>query len=122
MGATIVAGAESLGKDLGLRKQHETSANVSRANSVRSNSQPPSVDRGNKLAKDEMKTEDENNKGVRPLGLEGEGDVICEQGELATAAEIERKADTNFGRAVESGVETLGHLIAGRTKTTSSQN
>jgi protein-tyrosine phosphatase len=122
VGATIVAGAESLGKDLGLRKQRDTSADISRANSVRSSSQPPSVGRGNQLAKDEMKTEDEDSEGVRPLGPEGEEIIACEQDEIATAAETERKADTKVGRAVESGVGKLGYLIPGRTKTINSQN
>ncbi len=36
--------------------------------------------------------------------------------------ETEGKADTRVGRAVESGVEKLGDILPGRTKTTNSRN
>ncbi len=122
MGATIVAGADSLGKDLGLRKQRETSADISRANSVGSSSPPRPVGKGNKLAKDEMKAEDEDSEGERSRGPEGEEIVACQRDDVRTRAETESKADTKVGKAVEAGVEKLGSLIPGRTKTTNSRN
>ncbi len=68
MGATIVAGAESLGKDLGLRKEDPASADISRANSVRSSSHPPPARRGGDLATDEEQAEEEDREGVRAHG------------------------------------------------------
>jgi protein-tyrosine phosphatase len=128
MGATIVAGAESLGKDLGLRKEDPTSADISRANSVRSSSQqppPPPIDRGNHLAKGgETDTEDKEIEGVRPHGPTGQEIITYNDadGKDVLSKETEGKADTTIGRAVESGVEKLGEMIPGRTKTTNSHN
>ena len=74
MGATIVAGVDSLSKDLGLRQDDSTSAEVSRANSVRSSSHQPPIDRGTNLA------EEEESDGVKAHGPEGEDIVSSKQG------------------------------------------
>ncbi|ERF75734.1 hypothetical protein EPUS_01564 [Endocarpon pusillum Z07020] len=118
MGATIMAGVDSLTKDLGLRPDDSTSAEVSRANSVRSSSHQPHTDRGTNLA------EEDESEGVRAYGPEGE-DIVSSQHfarDEARMEEAEEKADTRIGRAVESGVEKLGAMLPGTTKTTDPQN
>jgi protein-tyrosine phosphatase len=113
MGATIVAGAESLGKDLGLRKADPTSADISRANSVRSHSQPPPIDQASDLAKGEVETRE----GLRTHGPQGE-ETLAYKDTDGEINETEGQSDTRIGRAVESGVETLRDWMPGRTKET----
>lgn len=117
IGATIKAGVDSLSKDLGLRQNDPTSADVSRAGSVRSSSHQPPIDRGTNLA------EEEESEGVRACGPEGE-DIVSSKDfdrDEARMEEAEAKADTRIGRAVESGVEKLGAMLPGTTKTTDRQ-
>jgi protein-tyrosine phosphatase len=124
MGATIVAGVESLGKDLGLRKADPKSAEISRANSVRETSQSPTIGKDSYVPKDDTQNEDEDTEGVRARGPEGEETISYKKadGMEATLEETEGKVDTRIGRAVESGVEKMGDMLPGRTKTTNSRN
>ena len=124
MGATIVAGIDALGKDLGLRKQDPASAGISRANSVKSTSQSPHVGRAGDLAQAELETEAEDSEGVRAHGPKGEEVITDEsaQKEDIKAKETSAKADTKVGRALESGVEKLAGMFLGRSKTTSSRD
>lgn len=124
VGATIVAGAESLSKDLGLRKEDPTSADISRANSV-SGSQHQPVSKGSDIAKEERQAEDEDSEGVRARGPDGEETITYDDADTdedAGMQETEGRADTGIGRAIEAGVEKLGSLISGRTKTTDSRS
>ncbi len=119
MGATIVAGIDSLSKDFGLRKEDPTSAEVSRANSVRSSSHQPPIGGGTDLAEEE-----EESESVRAHGPEGEG-VISQEGadrDETRTGEADAKADTRIGKSIESGVEKLGAMLPGTTKTTNSRN
>ena len=122
MGASVAAGAEAVGKDIGLRKDHLTSAEISRANSVGGTAQELSLRKGNELAKDEIEVEDEDIAGIRPHVPDEEETTAGKEAESATEEQREKRSDTRIGRAVESGVQTLGSVIPGRTKTTNSQN
>jgi protein-tyrosine phosphatase len=129
MGATIAAGAQSFGKDLGLRKEDPGSKDISRANSMRSGVHPsPAVGKGDELEREETRTEEEDREGVRTHGPDGEDVIPYEnnhhegkEGKME-GKEKEGRSDTWIGRAVESGVEKLGNALPGRTKTTNSNN
>lgn len=115
VGTTILAGAESLGKDLGLRKEDPASAGISRASSVRESPQPFSVDERSDV------TENEDIVGTRTHSAAAT-EVASSNGEAPSLPEVEGRIDTAVGRAVESGVEMLAGIMPGRTKTTNSNN
>lgn len=118
MGATIVAGVDSLSKDLGLRKEDLASAEASHANSVRSSSREIPISKGIDMAKEE------SSEGVTVHRPEGEGMISYESADRVETrmGEAEAKADTRIGRSIESGVEKLGAMLPGTTKTTNLRN
>ena len=107
MGATIAVGAESLTKELGLRKATSESTNISRANSVKGDGQEPPLRKSNELQEADRHDEDE---GVRSLGPDGEEHIVYE--DASHGAELEGKADTTAGKNYEKSIGKMAHVIS----------
>ncbi len=103
MGAMINEGAASLSKELGLRKSHPESANVSRAASVKGESKPEETNIESQVADD---SEDE---GVKPFvpeeGKSDSYDGVSEQ-------EVEGRQDTKVGREMATGMAKIAHIVS----------
>jgi protein-tyrosine phosphatase len=93
MGAMIDEGAESISRELGLRKSHTESANVSRASSVKAGPVHDKV----------TQAEESEDEGTKPWGPEGESEVHHD--------DIERE-DTKAGHAMEAGLAKIAHTVA----------
>ena len=95
MGAVVAEGAQTLGKELGLRKSAPDSANISRASSV--NDEP--LWKSTEIQRAE-ETEDE---GVKTTGPKGEDHVGYSDSE---------KEDTRVGQGMEAGLGRVAHVVA----------
>ena len=93
VGATINAGASTLSKELGLRKSDPSSANMSRASSVKETPTRKSTE----LRRAESDSEEE---GVRTYGVDEMPD-----------GESEGRQDTSTGRAMETGMAKVAHIV-----------
>ena len=105
MGAMIDEGAESLGRELGLRKTEPASAEISRAPSP--HEEPPlrnSID----VARAE---EEEEIEGVKPHVPESERESP-ERGYDGSKEEVEGRQDTRAGQYMEVGVAKAASVIA----------
>lgn len=105
MGTMIEEGADSLGKELGLRKADPASAELSRASSVKENLSPP---KSTELANAEQHDEDE---GVKPH-LETEAEQRLKQGQDETSDELEGRQDTKAGQYMEAGLAKVATVLA----------
>lgn len=110
MGATIAVGAESMKKELGLRKEDPASTEISRANS-------PSHDEIARAQESSEQEEgdsdsDDGEQGVKPMGPEGEEHIVYGAGSDGPADEIESRKDTKAGHNYEAGMGKLAHVIA----------
>lgn len=104
MGAMINAGADSLTKELGLRKERDDSVNVSRASSINEPSPPRKSVDIEKVEQEE--TEDE---GVQSYVANGEAATSPVDG---PAEGIEGKQDTKVGGYMETGMAKVSHMAA----------
>ena len=105
MGAMIDEGAESLGRELGLRKTEPASAEISRAPSP--HEEPPlrnSID----VARVE---EEEAIEGVKPHVPESERESP-ERGYGGSKEEVEGRQDTRAGQYMEVGIAKAASVIA----------
>jgi protein-tyrosine phosphatase len=100
MGAMIEEGAESLGKELGLRKVHPASADMSRASSVKETISPR---KSQELARAEQHDEDEGVKPHLDSDTEPEQDV---------PQELEGRQDTKAGQYMEAGLAKVATVLA----------
>lgn len=105
MGAVVQSGANSLGKELGLRKSQPDSANLSRASSVKEETQE---EQSNKITEIEGGEESED-EGVRPFGLEGE-DLDSYKG--SPGHEMEGRQDSPAGHRMAAGMAKIAHIVS----------
>lgn len=111
MGTMIESGASSLVKELGLRKSHPDSANLSRASSVTSNTNDvPAREQAADLHADQVAADSED-EGVKACGPEGE-DRVSYDGAAEHEEEVEGKRDTRLGHGMESGMAKVAHLVS----------
>ena len=113
MGATIAVGAESLGKELGLRKEHPDSANISGASSaVNVADAKPAGTRAELAEAEQVEGSEDGSEGVKVSGPEGE-DRIHFNGQIDSADDqgIEGRQDTSAGHHYESGMGKLAHVV-----------
>jgi protein-tyrosine phosphatase len=108
VGATIAAGAESLTKELGLRKETPESTNISRANSLKDDGQGKPVQKFDKLQEADGQEADD---GVRALGPGGEEHIHIVYGNAKHDDEIEGRADTTAGKDYEKSMGKMAHVI-----------
>jgi protein-tyrosine phosphatase len=106
MGATVAVGAESLTKELGLRKETPESTNISRANSFKGDEEQ-TVRKSNELQEADRQEEDE---GVRALGPDGEEHIVYDDAKHGD--EIEGRADTTAGKNYEKSMGKMAHVIS----------
>ncbi|KIX97001.1 uncharacterized protein Z520_07115 [Fonsecaea multimorphosa CBS 102226] len=100
--ATINQGASTLGKELGLRKSHPDSANVSRASSVKGES--TTSDMGSAA----QRVEESEDQGVKQCGPEGED--LSYDG--SSDPEGGSRQDTKAGHRMEAGMAKVAHVIS----------
>ena len=113
MGATIAVGAESLGKELGLRKEHPDSANISRASSAVNVADAKPAGKSAELAEaEQVEGSEDGSEGVKVSGPEGE-DRIQFNGQKDGADDegIEGRQDTSVGHHFENGMGKLAHMV-----------
>jgi protein-tyrosine phosphatase len=106
VGATIAAGAETMKKELGLRKETPESTDISRANSIRGNGEE-ALRKSNGLKEADRQEEDE---GVRALGPNGEELIIYDDAKHGD--DIEGRADTTAGKNYEKSMGKLARVIS----------
>jgi len=106
VGATIAAGAETMKKELGLRKERPESTDISRANSIRGNGEE-ALQKGNELEEADRQEEDE---GVQALGPDGEELIIYDDAKQGD--EIEGRADTTTGKNYEKSMGKIARVIS----------
>jgi protein-tyrosine phosphatase len=106
VGATIAAGAETMKKELGLRKERPESTDISRANSIRGNGEE-ALQKGNELEEADRQEEDE---GVQALGPDGEELIIYDDAKQGD--EIEGRADTTTGKNYEKSMRKIARVIS----------
>jgi protein-tyrosine phosphatase len=107
MGATIAVGAESLKKELGLRKETPESTNISRANSLKYDGEEQLLRKSNELQEADRQEEDE---GVRALGPNGEEHLAYD--DVKHDDEIEGRADTTAGKNYEKSMGKMAYVIS----------
>lgn len=95
MGAVVAEGAQTLGKELGLRKSTPDSANISRASSVK--------DEPLRKSTEIRRAEETDDEGVKTSGPEGEDHVDYSDSE---------KEDTRAGQGMEVGLGKVAHVVA----------
>ncbi|KAJ9608907.1 Telomerase protein component 1 [Cladophialophora chaetospira] len=105
MGAMINDGATSISKELGLRKSHPESANVSRASSVKHEPKHEAE----QLNNDSQRAEDSEDEGVRPF-IPEDGKADSHDG--ASEQEVDRRQDTKVGLRMEAGMSKVAHIIS----------
>nr|KAK5441116.1 Telomerase protein component 1 [Exophiala xenobiotica] len=96
VGATINAGASSLSKELGLRKSDPSSANMSRASSVKETPTRKSTE-----VRRAESDSDSDAEGVRTYGVDGTHN-----------GESEGRHDTSTGLAMETGMAKVAHIVS----------
>ena len=113
---TTLGGADSLGKELGLRQEDPNSVDISRANSINEEPQRPTEHSVNlHKAEDEQLAEEE---GVRVHGPEGEEHVSMtdhdgdKEHETNNVGEREGRNDTRVGRGMEAGMGKVAHVVS----------
>ena len=105
MGAMIDEGADSLGRELGLRKADPASAEISRAPSPRKELAPrKSIDVARAEEHDEI-------EGVKPHVPDSERESP-ERGYDGTKEEVEGRQDTKTGQYMEAGMAKAASVIA----------
>ena len=105
MGAMIDEGADSLGRELGLRKADPASAEISRAPSPREELAPrKSIDVARAEEHDEI-------EGVKPHVPDSECESP-ERGYDGTKEEVEGRQDTKTGQYMEAGMAKAASVIA----------
>lgn len=109
MGATIAVGAESLKKELGLKKDTPESANVSRANSDHGGDEHHYVSSKFHEGDNDL---DDGEEGVKTLGPNGEEHLVYSGGKDDSAKEIEGRKDTKAGHNYETGMGKLANVIS----------
>jgi protein-tyrosine phosphatase len=107
MGASIAVGADSLTKELGLRKEAPESTNISRANSIKGERAESPMWKSNELQEADRHEEDE---GVRALGPNGEEHIVCDDAKHGD--EIEGQADTTAGKNYEKSIGKVAHAVS----------
>ncbi|KAK4939421.1 Telomerase protein component 1 [Elasticomyces elasticus] len=95
MGAMVNSGAESLGKELGLRKSHPDSTNVSRASSMRKDHEETTAGASTDVT--DAQAYDSSEEGVKTYGVQ---------------EEKEGRQDTKVGHAMETGLAKAAHIVA----------
>ena len=108
LGATMAMGAESMTKELGLRKETPESTNISRANSIRGDGEEQRFQESSELQ--EAGKQEEEEDGVRALGPDGEEQIVYGNGRLDD--ELEGRADTTVGKNYEKSVGKIAHAIS----------
>jgi protein-tyrosine phosphatase len=106
VGATIAVGAETMKKELGLRKETPESTNISRANSIKGNGEE-ALRKSNELEEADGQEEDE---GVQALGPDGEELIVYDDAKQGD--EIEGRADTTAGKNYEKFIGKMVHVIS----------
>jgi protein-tyrosine phosphatase len=106
VGASIAAGAETMEKKLGLRKETPESTNISRANSIKGNG-GQALRKSNELEEAGRQEEDE---GVRALGPDGEELIVYDDAKQGD--EIEGRADTTAGKNYEKSIGKMVRVIS----------
>ena len=107
VGATIAVGAESLTKELGLRKVMPESTDISRANSFKGEGEELLR---NSVELQEVEGQDED-AGVQALGPDGEEQIVVFDG-AGHGDEVEDRADTTAGKNYEKTMGKLAHVIS----------
>ncbi|EXJ64521.1 hypothetical protein A1O7_00857 [Cladophialophora yegresii CBS 114405] len=102
MGAVINQGANTLGKELGLRKSHPESADVSRASSVKDESTSGQV------SSDVHRVEHSEDEGVKPFVPEDE----AADSHGATNPKAGGRQDTKTGHMMEAGLAKAALVIS----------
>ena len=103
MGAMINEGAASLSKELGLRKSHTESANVSRASSVKGES------RTEQSTINSQVTDESEDEGVKPF-VPDDGKLDSHDG--TPEQEVEGRQDTKVGREMATGMAKIAHIVS----------
>lgn len=107
MGAMINQGASTLTKELGLRKEHPNSVDVSRANSVQDVAHPETHKQ--RTSEELYRAEQEERAVVKP---HIPGDTEIEQEHAEDKEGVAGRADTGVGRNLEAGMEKVAHVMA----------
>ncbi|KEF58046.1 uncharacterized protein A1O9_05969 [Exophiala aquamarina CBS 119918] len=94
MGAVVAEGAQTLGKELGLRKSAPDSANISRASSIK---EPL------RKSTEIQRAEETDDEGVKTTGPEGEDHVGYSDSD---------KEDTRVGNGMEVGLGKVANAVA----------
>ena len=97
MGTMINQGANTISKELGLRKAQPESADVSRASSVKHESTTAEV------SKEAQRVEDSEDEGVKPY---------VPGGEVPSGSEDECRQDTKAGHRMEAGMAKVAHIVS----------
>lgn len=106
MGAMVEEGADSLGKELGLRKAKPESADISRASSIKEAAPArKSVD----LTEAEQHEEDE---GVKPHVPDDPEDHVTDQATKVRVEELEGRQDTKAGQYMEIGMAKVASIVS----------
>lgn len=95
MGAVVAEGAQTLGKELGLRKTAPESANISRASSVK--------DEPLRKSTDIQRAEESDDEGVKTSGPGGEDHVSYSDSD---------KEDTRVGKGMELGLGKVANVVS----------
>ena len=103
MGAMINQGANTISKELGLRKSHPESANISRAASMKEGSTVDQVDN------DAHRASDSEDEGVQPY-VPPDGNTDSLDG--ASDSEVEGRQDTKAGHMIEGGMAKTAHVMS----------
>jgi protein-tyrosine phosphatase len=107
MGASMVAGADLLTKEFGLRKETPESTNSSWANSLKGERAENPMRKCNELQEADRGEEDE---GVRALGPDGEEHIVCDN--TLNDDEIESRIDTAAGKTYENSIGKAAHVVS----------